>query len=131
MTKAVLKHFAIFTGKYLCWGLFLIKNFKAALLKRNSNTCVFCEYCGIFQICFEEHLRPANFMRCYFDRISLRQCGFCTICYFKILVWKRKCKNNLKIVNLKKRKKRIANSHIYNVFVMLYVMCIFMYVDVM
>ena len=42
--KAVLKNFAIFTGKRLCWGLFLIKLQAvrpAALLKRHSNTCVF------------------------------------------------------------------------------------------
>ena len=41
MTKAVLKNFAIFTGKYLCWSLFLVKNFKTNLLKRNSNTSAF------------------------------------------------------------------------------------------
>ena len=41
MTKAVLKNFAIFTGKYLCWSLFLVKNFEANLLKRNSNTSAF------------------------------------------------------------------------------------------
>ena len=28
--KAVLKNFAIFTGKYLCWSLLLIKAFAAA-----------------------------------------------------------------------------------------------------
>ena len=39
--KAVLKNFAIFTGKRLCWGLFLIKlqvSRPATLLKRDSNT---------------------------------------------------------------------------------------------
>ena len=39
--KAVLKNFAIFTGKHLCWGLFLIKlqvSRPATLLKRDSNT---------------------------------------------------------------------------------------------
>ena len=42
--KAVLNNFAIFTGKHLCWSLFLIKLqpwWLAALLKRNSNTGVF------------------------------------------------------------------------------------------
>ena len=34
--KAVLKNFAIFTGKHQCWSLFLVK-----LLKRDSNTGVF------------------------------------------------------------------------------------------
>ena len=37
ITKPVLKNFAIFTGKYLCWSLFLIKNFKPTLLKRDSS----------------------------------------------------------------------------------------------
>ena len=41
MKKAVLKHFAIFTGKYLCCNFFLIK-LRAwrteTLLKRDSNT---------------------------------------------------------------------------------------------
>ena len=35
------QNFAVITGKYLCWGLFLIKNFKGALLKRDSSTGVF------------------------------------------------------------------------------------------
>ena len=40
----VLKNFAIFTGKHLCWSLFLIKvqTFRpATLLKRGCNTDVF------------------------------------------------------------------------------------------
>ena len=32
--KAVLKHFAMFTGKYLCWSLFLIKFIKKKLQHR-------------------------------------------------------------------------------------------------
>ena len=42
--KTVLKNFAIFTGKHLCWSLFLIKlqDFRpATLLERDSNTDVF------------------------------------------------------------------------------------------
>ena len=42
--EAVLKTFAIFTGKHLCWNLFLIKMqaFRGpALLKRDSNTGFF------------------------------------------------------------------------------------------
>ena len=49
----VLKNFKIFTGKHLCWSLFLIKFqswWPATLLKRNSNTGVFCEYCKILKI---------------------------------------------------------------------------------
>ena len=36
-----LKNFAIFTGKHLCWSLFLIKLRPAILLKRDFNTGVF------------------------------------------------------------------------------------------
>ena len=51
----VLKNFAIFTGKSLCWSLFLIK-----LLKRNTNTGFSCEKCKIFKnTFFTEHLSPA------------------------------------------------------------------------
>ena len=39
----VLRNFAIFTEKHLCWSLFLIKllAFQATLLKRDSNTGIF------------------------------------------------------------------------------------------
>ena len=63
----VLKNFAIFAGKHLCWSYFLIKlqawRF-AILLKRDSNTGVFL---GILQN-FKEHL---------FRRTSAKGC-FCT-----------------------------------------------------
>ena len=68
----VLLFSSIFAVKNLCWFLFLIKNFKAILLKRKKTpTQVFsCEYCGIFKIiCFEERLRTAASIRCYFDTI--------------------------------------------------------------
>ena len=42
--KAVLKNFAIFTGKHLCWSLSLIDlraSRPASFLKRDSNTVVF------------------------------------------------------------------------------------------
>ena len=51
----VIKNFAIFTGKHLCWSLFLIKFQtwrQATLLKRDSNTCVFL--CTLRN--FQEHL---------------------------------------------------------------------------
>ena len=47
-----LKNFAIFTGKHLCWGLFLIKlqAFRPAIfLKRDSNTGVSFGYCEMFK----------------------------------------------------------------------------------
>ena len=120
ITKAVLKNFAIFAGKYLCWSLFLIKNFRETFLKRDSNTSVFfCEYCWIFKItCFEEHLRKAAFTSCYFDAISLKQSGFCITYYFKRLLSEREYKNNLK--NLESQKNIFYNSHIFNVYVIFY-----------
>ena len=54
--KGLLKNFANFTGKHLCWSLVLIKLQawrSSFLLKRDSNTSVSCEFCQIFI----EHLR--------------------------------------------------------------------------
>ena len=51
----VLKYFAMFIGKTLCWSIFSIqlKAFKlATLLKRDSNPGVFQEYCEIFKNSF-------------------------------------------------------------------------------
>ena len=49
--KAVLKNFAIFTGKQLRWGLYLIK-LEARLFS--------CEHCKIFKNTYsEEHLATA------------------------------------------------------------------------
>ena len=59
--KAVLDNFAIFTGKQLCWSLFLIKlqAFKlATLLKRDSNTGAFLCILQTY-IYFEKHLQMA------------------------------------------------------------------------
>ena len=50
-----IKNFAIFTGKHLFWGPFLIKlqAFRAAtFLKRDHNTGVSCEYCKLFKNSF-------------------------------------------------------------------------------
>ena len=62
-----------------------------------------CEYCGIFKINFEEHLWTAASIRCYFDKINLKQSGFCTIYSFKALVSNEKIKIISKIVHLKKK----------------------------
>ena len=69
MKTAVLKNFAIFTGKYLCWSLFLI-TFQALVLqsyKKEIPTQVFsCEYCETFKnTYFEEHLRTAASLPLY------------------------------------------------------------------
>ena len=49
---SVLKNFAIFTGKHLCWSLFL-RNLQvlkpASLLKRDFNKVFSCGYCEIFK----------------------------------------------------------------------------------
>ena len=59
--RGVLKSFAIFPGKHLCWSLFLIKLqavSSANLLKRGYNTGVFQGILQIFKnTSFEEHLR--------------------------------------------------------------------------
>ena len=47
-----LKNFVRFTGKQLCWDLFLIKLRavrSATFLKSDSNTGFFCRYCEIFK----------------------------------------------------------------------------------
>ena len=57
----VLKNFVIFTGKHLCWILFLIKlqAFRlVTLLKRDPTQVLSYEYCEIFKSTyFQEHLR--------------------------------------------------------------------------
>ena len=81
-----------------------------------------CEYWQIFKItCYEEHLRTLAFIRCYFDTINLKQSGFCTSYFFKILVSEQKYKENLKNrESQKKKKKKKYHFHIHNVNVMFY-----------
>ena len=56
----VLKNLAIFTGKNLCWNLFLVKfhdSRPAFLFKKESSAqLLFCEYCEIFKsnFCIED-----------------------------------------------------------------------------
>ena len=60
--RAILNNFAIFTGKYSCWSLFLITLRalgSATLLKRDSNTGEYsCEYCKIFKNTYFEGPLP-------------------------------------------------------------------------
>ena len=49
MKKAVLNNFAIFTGKHLCWSLFLIKLHQTSVLFRNSRPEVLCKTGGVLQ----------------------------------------------------------------------------------
>ena len=57
----VLKNFAMFTGKHLCWGLFLINiqtSRAATLLKRDSNIEVFLWICETFKNTFFYRTNP-------------------------------------------------------------------------
>ena len=50
--KHVPKNFAIFTGKYMCRNLFLIKLQvikPVSLLKRESKRVLYCDYCKVFK----------------------------------------------------------------------------------
>ena len=78
----VLKNFTIFTGKQLCWSLFLVKLQgwrPMTLLKRDSNTDVFSEYCKIFKNSFFiEHLLwlpPNDSLNMIFRKLK----SFCVI----------------------------------------------------
>ena len=87
-----------------------------------------CEYYRIFKIIsFEEHLRMAASIRCYFDTINLKQSDFCPNCSLKILSSERKCKNNL--INRESQKNIFYNSHKYNVSVVLYYKILWFYQD--
>ena len=61
--KAVLKNFALFTEKHLCWNLLFNKNAglqNPSFLKRDSNISVFCEHWEIFKnTYFQEYLGTA------------------------------------------------------------------------
>ena len=56
--KAVLKNFAIFTRKHLCWSLFCgLQNLQLSI-KGAPTLVLSCEYCKIFKnTYFEENLR--------------------------------------------------------------------------
>ena len=48
--EAVLKNFAIFTGKHLCWSLFnKVAGLKASIVKAIPTQVFSCEYCEIFK----------------------------------------------------------------------------------
>ena len=61
--KGVLKNFAIFTGKHLCWSLLLIKSQAfslATFIRRDSNKVFSCKYYEILRsTLLEEHMRTA------------------------------------------------------------------------
>ena len=79
-----------------------------------------CKYCGNFKInCFEEHLPTAVSIRCYFDKINLKQLGFYTTSSFEILVSERKFKNHFKNRESKTNIRQFAYTA-YNADVMFY-----------
>ena len=123
MTKAVLKNFAIFTGKYLCWSLFLVKNFKANLLKRNSNTSAF--FVNIAELFRSPVWRASVTGYCYKMLFRLDQSKAIWLLH-NLLFWNFYLRANNKNRELWISKKKKCNSDIY-VYVMLYVMCLFMY----
>ena len=133
ITIAILKNFTIFSAKYLCWSLFLIKNFNPTLFKRDSSIGSFLWMFQNFWLvtCLEKHLRTAASVRCYFDTINLNQYAFCTTHSFKILISERKYKNSLKngeyqnIDNNYNNNNNI-NCHIY-VHVMFYYVMLWFY----
>ena len=65
--------------------------------------------------CFEEHMRMAASIKCYFGKINLKQFECCTTSSFKILATKRKYENNLKTCESQKDIFKIF--HVYNVYV--------------
>ena len=80
MKKAVLKNVAIFTGKHLCWSLFLIKlrAFRpATILKRDSNTGVSFEYCEVFK---------NTYLKNIWERLLLHLLTSMTLTYFMQLI---------------------------------------------
>ena len=72
--KGVLKKFANFTGKHLCWGLFLIElqTFRlATLLKGDSNTCFHVEFTKFLRT---PNLESAN--ECFWNLFFHLDCPF-------------------------------------------------------
>ena len=103
ITIAILKNFTIFSAKYLCWSLFLIKNFKPTLFKRDSSIGSFLWMFQNFWLvtCLEKHLRTAASVRCYFDTINLNQYAFAQPILSRFLFQNESIKIVSKMVNIK------------------------------
>ena len=79
--------------------------------QKETPTPVFsCKYYENFKMTNFEHLRTTASTRYYFDKINLKQSGFCTHYSLKILVSESNIKVISKIVNLKNT---FYSSHIY------------------
>ena len=74
--KGVLKNFANFTGKHMCWILFKVCNF---IKKGTPAQVISCKFCEIFKnTYFEEHLKVDKFTNFYKNR----ECLLCSISIF-------------------------------------------------
>ena len=91
--KSVLKNFALFLGKLLCWSLFLIKLqafSPASLLKRDSNTGVFMCILRIFKkhLFWKTYANGCFWLFFYFSNLFIFGCLFHKK---ENLLWWRKC----------------------------------------
>ena len=87
--KGVRKDFAKFTGKQLCWSLFLVRR-SAGLSKRDSNTGVFLWiFCEIFKnTVFTEYLRWLHknlSERSFVEYVFLQRCFRFNVQYVKFV----------------------------------------------
>ena len=64
LKKAILKHFAIFTGKHLCWGLFLIR-LQVFRPSKDSNTGISCGYCKILRLPILKNISEWLLLHCF------------------------------------------------------------------
>ena len=93
--KAVLKNFAIFTEKHLCWSLFLIKLWTlrpATLLKRDCNTCFPVNIAKFLRISILKNIRerlllPLQVFYKGFVDISHKNASFRTIKTLRFGLW--------------------------------------------
>ena len=83
----ILKNFAIFVGKHLCWNISLI-NLQVKLLQHRY---FFCEFCNILKnTCFVEHLQitaSGDTRRTTSQKISPRQSSLRQFSPFQTLPW--------------------------------------------
>ena len=89
LKKVALKNFTIFTGKHLCWGLFLIKLqafSPATFSKRDSNTGVFCGYCESLRLPILKNICERLLFDCFNGSLLHRPKGSRSILYESVKV---------------------------------------------
>ena len=90
-------NFAIFTGKHLCWGLFLIKlhAFRSeTFLERDSNWGVSCGYCKILKSSFFYRTPPVAISGGPVSWVSVLWFRASTCFRFWSRTYTKCCKNN-------------------------------------